>query len=166
MLHLQKLSDKLEFLWFKASMYSKKCLCASAVILARKWSYCEINVKLMCMRLLLKFSCLPRQSKIKSISFSVWEHHYSGFNYASIVKLQPQITRWSDGMFNVAAASVDSDVTSCQVFNTIETLHQSFLDNKVHGCFSTFFLILGKSSFSVLKTPSTAEWVSLDGECE
>lgn len=45
-----------------------------------KWSYCEINVKLMCMWLLLKFSCLPSQSVIRSISFSVWEHHFCIFN--------------------------------------------------------------------------------------
>lgn len=50
------------------------------LILAGKWSYCEINVILMCMLLLLKFNRLPSQAVIGSIFFSVCEHLFLIFH--------------------------------------------------------------------------------------
>lgn len=71
-----------------------------------KWSYCEINVKLMCKWLLLKFSCLPSQSVIRSISFSVWEHHFCSFNLCFHCEI-------TESIYNVKWLHVPCDISLC-----------------------------------------------------
>lgn len=131
----------------------KKCLCASAVILAGKWSYCEINVKLMCMWLLLKLSCLPYQWVIGSISF--WKLKlqkwclitiiFIALIYVSIVKLRPRFTRVSDDgslvwsvkyHLNIFSSFYQTSCSDCEfspvttqralpLYKTVETLHSA-----------------------------------------